>query len=120
MSTNELELNVCVMNDDLPTVTIFSASYSLRHKVSSPQEPSQYISSIKHIGKGTVIPVHVMKAYGREKVQLLTFSSSALDGVIIFIPCPLNRWHSLNRRQGGPQRLFGRFGEEISLSSTRN
>jgi hypothetical protein len=108
------------MNDDLPTVTIFSASYSLCYKVSFPRVPSQYFFSIKRVGKGTVIPVHVMKAYAREEVKLHTLSSSALDGVISFITCLLNRWYSLNRRQGGPQRLLGCFGEEISLSSARN
>jgi hypothetical protein len=61
-----------------------------------------------------------MKAYGREDVVVQTFSSSALDGVSSFIPCMLNSWYSLNRRQGEVQRLFGRFGEEMSLSSTRN
>lgn len=72
------------MNYDLPTVTIFSDSYGLCHKISLPQVPPQYFFSIKRIVKGTVIPVHVMKAYGREEVQLHTFSFSAFDGVISY------------------------------------
>jgi len=80
MPTNALGLTICVMNDDLPTVTTFSASYSLCHKVSLPQVPSIYFFAIKRIGKGTVIPIHVMKAYGIEEVELHTFSSYARDG----------------------------------------
>jgi hypothetical protein len=79
MSTNALGLTFCVTKYDLPTTTIFSASYSLCHKVSLPQKPYQYFFSIKRIGKGTVIPVHIMKAYGRNEVELHTFSSSPLD-----------------------------------------
>jgi hypothetical protein len=80
MSTNALGLTFCVINADLPTTTIFSASYSLCHKVSLQEEPYQCFFSIKRIGKDTVIPVHVMKAYGRNEVELHTFSSSQLHG----------------------------------------
>jgi hypothetical protein len=80
ISTNALGLTFCVMNDNLPTVTIFSASYSLCHKVSLSQVPSLYFFSIKHIGKSTAIPVHFTKACGREEVELHTFSSFVLDG----------------------------------------
>jgi len=91
MSTNALRLTFCVTNDDLPTVTIFNAFYSLCHKFSLPQVPSQYFFSIRRIGIVTVIPVLVMKACGREEVELHTFSSSALDGLISFIPCLLEQ-----------------------------
>jgi hypothetical protein len=89
MSTNAVGLTVCVLNDDTLTVTIFSTSYSLGHKVSLPQEPPLYFFEIKRIGKGTFIPVQVMKTYGREEVQLHTFSASALDEGVLSVSRPL-------------------------------
>jgi len=88
------------MNDDLPTTTIFSASYSLCHKVSLPQEPYQCFFSIKSTGKGTVIHVHAMEAYGREEVELHTFSSSPLDGgeLSASYPAPLTAGNRVGPR----------------------
>jgi hypothetical protein len=38
-----------------------------------------------------------------------------MEVVVIFIPQPLNRRNSLNRRLAEPQSYSGRFGEEENI-----
>jgi hypothetical protein len=64
-----------------------------------------------------------MKAYGEVDVYIHIFLTSALAGVISFKPRQLypqgmRPRYPLDRRLCGPQRRFGRRGEEKILDST--